>query len=221
MAPKQWPITLSSTAVPNPLQTHHPWPPPYSVTPIAQCRSPWLFLHSSAHGFGWGTVCSLIWDSLLSIHCIVMYRDVFKHVSRERTPIRRKYKRDTYVSPRRPTTPIQPPIAIHRDTKNHGYIAISQLRNTYSRYIPQSSPDRNTITNAIQGQIRIVVRNLPRPRRQRGECTASGCLPRLLPTPHSRTIGYLSRRRVIRTAPSGPADQSWASLTVCPLVSSS
>ena len=53
-------------------------------------------------GVGWGTVHSHLWSGLLLETCIVMYRDVSKHVFRERTLNTSRYKRDTYVSHRRP-----------------------------------------------------------------------------------------------------------------------
>ena len=61
---------------------------------------------------GTGTVSSHLWSSFLSDTCIVMYRDVSKHVFRERTLNTSRYKRDTCIAPT--TTPIQPPI--HHDT---------------------------------------------------------------------------------------------------------
>ena len=71
---------------------------------------------------------------MLSDTCIVMYRDVFKHVFRERTLNTLRYKRDTCIAP--PTTPIQPPI--HRDTSIVPLLLywsvsfLSSLHNLYS-----------------------------------------------------------------------------------------
>ena len=54
--------------------------------------------HGLAYGPVSGRVCSLIRDSLLSDTCIVMYRDVFKHVFRERTLNTSQYERDTCIA---------------------------------------------------------------------------------------------------------------------------